>query len=66
MIVEAQRAISVITMALRIIGFIRRLLESIHYSGVTRDLDARLIKHNQKKCIHTSKHRPWPIETAIV
>jgi hypothetical protein len=32
--------------------------ESIHYSGVTRDLDARLIKHNQGKCIHTSKDRP--------
>jgi putative endonuclease len=36
-----------------------------HYSGVTRNLDARLAEHNQGKCPHTSKHRPWKIETAI-
>ena len=36
-----------------------------HYSGVTRDLNARLLDHNRGKCSHTTKHRPWKIETAI-
>jgi putative endonuclease len=36
-----------------------------HYSGVTRDLHARLAEHNQGKCPHTSENRPWGIETAV-
>jgi predicted GIY-YIG superfamily endonuclease len=36
-----------------------------HYSGVTRDLNARLVEHNRGKCPHTAKHRPWKIETAV-
>jgi putative endonuclease len=36
-----------------------------HYSGVTRDLKARLIEHNGGKCPHTAKHRPWKIEIAV-
>jgi putative endonuclease len=39
--------------------------ETIHYTGVTRDLNARLAKHNQALCMHTSGSRPWRIETAI-
>jgi len=39
--------------------------EIIHYTGVTRDLNARLAKHNQGLCMHTSGSRPWRIETAI-
>ncbi len=31
----------------------------VHYSGVTRDLNARLAEHNRGKCPHISKHRPW-------
>jgi GIY-YIG catalytic domain. len=27
-----------------------------HYSGVTRDLKARLVKYNGGKCPHTAKH----------
>ena len=38
---------------------------TLHYTGVARDLTARLAKHNQGACAHTSKHRPWRIETAI-
>jgi putative endonuclease len=38
--------------------------EKLHYSGVTRDLNARLSEHNRGKCPHTSKHRPWKIQTA--
>jgi predicted GIY-YIG superfamily endonuclease len=37
----------------------------LHYSGITRDLKARLIEHNRGKCPHRSKHKPWKIETAI-
>ena len=39
--------------------------QELHYSGVTRDLRSRLREHNRGKCPHTSKHRPWKIETAI-
>ena len=39
--------------------------EKMHYSGVTRDLIARLCEHNRGKCPHTSKNRPWKIETAV-
>ena len=38
---------------------------SNHYTGATRDLSVRLKEHNQGKCPHTAKHRPWRIETAI-
>lgn len=37
----------------------------VHYSGVTHDLKARLIEHNQGKCPHTAKNKPWKIETAV-
>jgi predicted GIY-YIG superfamily endonuclease len=39
--------------------------DEAHYSGVTRDLNARLVEHNRGKCPHTAKHTPWKIETAI-
>ena len=38
---------------------------TIHNSGLTRDLQDRLMMHNQGRCRHTRKHRPWRIETAI-
>ena len=38
---------------------------TIHYKGVTRDLKARVLKHNDGACPHTLKNRPWRIETAI-
>ena len=38
---------------------------SIHYTGLTQDLQARLVKHNQGGCPHTAKDRPWRLETAI-
>jgi putative endonuclease len=37
----------------------------MHYSGMTRDLNGRLLEHNRGKCPHTAKHGPWRIETAI-
>jgi len=36
-----------------------------HYVGSTADLNARLATHNAGKISHTSKHKPWRIETAI-
>ena len=39
--------------------------EKAHYSGITRKLNAKLSEDNRGKCPHTSKYRPWKIETAI-
>jgi putative endonuclease len=39
--------------------------ETIHYTGVTRDLEQRLPEHNQRRVPHTSKQGPWRIETAV-
>jgi predicted GIY-YIG superfamily endonuclease len=36
-----------------------------HYTGIARDLQARLIKNNQGGCADTSRPRPWQIETAM-
>jgi putative endonuclease len=36
-----------------------------HYTGITRDLFERLGYHNRGHCPHTSKYKPWRIETAI-
>ncbi|MBW1888418.1 MAG: GIY-YIG nuclease family protein [Deltaproteobacteria bacterium] len=35
------------------------------YTGLTDDLEARLKSHSQGNNPHTSKYRPWQIETAI-
>ena len=36
-----------------------------HYVGSTSDLDVRLAAHSAGKVSHTSKHKPWRVETAI-
>lgn len=36
-----------------------------HYVGLSEDLEERLKKHNAGQCWHTSKFRPWQIETAV-
>ncbi|MDD4017062.1 MAG: GIY-YIG nuclease family protein [Kiritimatiellae bacterium] len=36
-----------------------------HYTGCTEDLEARLEKHNKGDVTHTSKYRPWKIQTAV-
>ena len=46
------------------------ILESIddpksHYTGITDDLRARLTKHNAGDVPHSSKHRPWRVNTYI-
>ena len=35
------------------------------YTGVTENLHARLDKHNSGEVPHTSKFKPWRIETAV-
>ena len=35
------------------------------YVGITDDLEARLKAHNAGSAKHTSKYRPWRIETFI-
>ena len=36
-----------------------------HYTGITEDLKARLAKHNAGEVSHTSKFKPWRINTYI-
>ena len=39
--------------------------ETHHNVGSTQDLQSRLAKHNAGEVPHTSKFRPWRIQTAI-
>jgi putative endonuclease len=39
--------------------------DTIHYTGVTQNLETRLNDHNRGACPHSSKYRPWQLETAI-
>ena len=36
-----------------------------HYTGITRNLNDRLSKHNSGSVPHTAKYRPWRIETCV-
>jgi len=36
-----------------------------HYTGCTTNIESRLRKHNAGDVAHTSKYRPWRIETVI-
>jgi len=36
-----------------------------HYTGITRNLASRLQSHNSGQVPHTSKFRPWKVETAV-
>jgi putative endonuclease len=36
-----------------------------HYTGYTKDIDARIKAHNAGQVSHTSKYRPWQIETVV-
>lgn len=33
--------------------------EPRYYIGVTSEVQQRLVWHNQGRCAHTAKHRPW-------
>jgi putative endonuclease len=32
-----------------------------HYTGITDDVNQRLLDHNDGKCPHTSKYTPWKL-----
>ncbi|HEY9155607.1 MAG TPA: GIY-YIG nuclease family protein [Opitutaceae bacterium] len=36
-----------------------------HYVGRTRDIRARLARHNAGEVPHTAKFRPWRLKTAV-
>jgi putative endonuclease len=36
-----------------------------YYIGVTANLRQRLDAHNEGRCAHTSRHRPWVVDVAI-
>jgi len=36
-----------------------------HYTGITDDLKSRLAKHNAGGVAHTSKFRPWRLNTYV-
>lgn len=36
-----------------------------YYTGITRDLKARLARHNGGEVPHTSKFAPWEIKTYV-
>ncbi len=37
----------------------------IYYTGYTKDLEARLKKHNQGNVSHVAEDKPWRIKTAV-
>ena len=39
--------------------------EGRHYTRMTKDLKARLAKHNAGEVPYTAKYRPWIIETIV-
>jgi predicted GIY-YIG superfamily endonuclease len=39
--------------------------EERHYAGLTEDLASRVRAHNNGQVRHTSKYRPWRVETAV-
>lgn len=36
-----------------------------HYIGITDNLESRLKKHNHGEVPHTTKYKPWEIQTAV-
>jgi predicted GIY-YIG superfamily endonuclease len=44
---------------------VSELDESRHYTGLTHNLESRLLAHNSGQVSHTSKYRPWRIENSF-
>ena len=36
-----------------------------HYTGITQNLRERVRDHNRGVCPHSSKYRPWRLETTV-
>jgi putative endonuclease len=51
---------------MKYVYILQSLADSQHfYTGITDDLEARLLKHNSGAVTHTSKSRPWRIRTYV-
>jgi putative endonuclease len=37
----------------------------IRDTGITRDPKGRICAHNEGRCVHTSKFRPWLLEVGV-
>ena len=37
-----------------------------HYTGLTTDIKRRIVKNNNGEVPHTSKYKPWILQTAIL
>jgi len=48
-----------------IVYILRSVVGPHFYVGLTADLDLRLKAHNEGRVRHTSKFRPWSIQTFI-
>jgi predicted GIY-YIG superfamily endonuclease len=36
-----------------------------YYTGLTSDLERRLIDHNEGRCVHTADGRPWRVDLFV-
>lgn len=36
-----------------------------YYTGLTAELEARLDDHNDGRCSHTAKYRPWTVDAMV-
>ena len=51
---------------MKYVYILQSLTDSEHfYTGITDDLDARLLKHNSGAVTHTSKFGPWRIKSYV-
>ncbi len=42
-----------------------KLYTGKYYTGITKDVSSRLLKHNNGEVPHTKKYRPWKLATSI-
>ena len=51
---------------MKYVYILQSLLDTEHfYTGITDDLDARLLKHNSGAVTHTKKYRPWRVKAFV-
>ena len=51
---------------MKYVYILQNLMRADHfYTGVTDDVDARLLKHNSGEVTHTSKSRRWRIRSYV-
>lgn len=51
---------------MKYVYILQSLVDGKHfYTGITDDLDSRLLKHNAGEVPHTSKYAPWAVKTYV-